>query len=124
MENTMDDATLCREVAVKVFKATEYLEASGIHSAYYSRPDGQNRAIRLDWADAGRVVEVMREKGFDFSLRVENPEVCRWLAMFGKVRRTMHYDDGTWDTWDAVADTMPRAVFLAALKAVGGAKCC
>jgi len=99
----MTDKELCQEVSEKVM---------GIASTWHEWLPRRKWPIESNWEDAGRVVEKMRKKGFHYCVSdtysVNEPH----SASFWKEKTMLPRE------WVS-ADTMPRAVFQAALKAVG-----
>jgi len=94
---SMTDAELAREVAVKVMG----YDPNGFTTHF--------EPMAVCWADAGRVIERMKERGWGFDFATW--EVDEFHAVFY---------EGVTGPRDASADTGPRAVFMAALRAVEG----
>lgn len=73
-------------------------------------------AYTRDIAAAFDVVEEMRVRGWEFSLLRAAPQVHRWVAAFSRTRPTM---GGPSQASAHDAHSIPRAICIAALKAIG-----
>lgn len=113
----MDDATLCREVAVKVMGwGVDPRNPDGFVVPNEGNPSwGHYEKFPPSWASAGRVIEKMREMGWNYA--VSNTYAAQYphSASFwmGSTMLPREWVD---------AENFPRAVFKAALAAVDAAK--
>ena len=114
--SVLADAELAREVAVKVMGWEKRYAASQLkaENRLFIWADGDDYHVGdywvVDWGSAGRVIEKMRANGWKFSLvcDVRGP----WSVIFWPSGEMFLGVEGV-----SEADTGPRAIMLAALRA-------
>lgn len=119
----MSDADLCKAVAVKAlgwkhYPPGDYGNRTTYVDMYAPYPVSNvnalecNGGLQLNWSDAGRVVEAMREKGWRFV--AEQREDGLWVVSFRRGRGvdTLAYQH--------CSKSFPLSVFTSAHEAVRG----